>query len=269
MPALYSMDDRMAGVPVGPFPSSGDLTMLPSFTRLIIAHRVLVLLATLVVTGLTLFFSANLRFIIDPAAILPHAHPFVASKAMLEEVFGEKYAVMVAVARRDGGAADVALLEKVPRITDGLKALAGGQCQGHHRGRGRLRGDAVPLSPGGTGKTPEARCRQPAAVVADNKRDSFVGSDLTFDDIIGHKPADWTHALMRADTFEGRAVWVIESLPKDDAIRERTGYSRRVSWIDRKTFVPLKLEFWDEAGAPLKTSTAGTVVAVEGARGKW
>ncbi|KAF0114525.1 MAG: RND efflux transporter [Rhodospirillaceae bacterium] len=106
-------------------------------------------------------------------------------------------------------------------------------------------------------------------LVADNKRDSFVGSDLTFGDIIGHKPADWTHALMREDTVEGRAVWVIESLPKDEAIKERTGYGRRVSWIDRETFVPLKLEFWDESGAPLKTSTTGKVVAVEGAPGKW
>ncbi|KAF0114526.1 MAG: RND efflux transporter [Rhodospirillaceae bacterium] len=97
--------------------------MLPSFTRLVIAHRVLVLLATLAVTGMAVYFSAGLRFVIDPAAILPQAHPFVAAKAMLEGVFGEKYAVVAAVARRDGGAADAALLEKVRRITDGLKAL--------------------------------------------------------------------------------------------------------------------------------------------------
>ena len=106
-------------------------------------------------------------------------------------------------------------------------------------------------------------------LVADNKRDSFVGSDLTFGDLIGHKPADWSHTLVREEVLDGKAVWVIESVPKDDRTKSQTGYVKRLLWIDRQSCLPLKTDYWDETGAPLKTIRASEVISADAAAGKW
>lgn len=81
-------------------------------------------------------------------------------------------------------------------------------------------------------------------LVSDNKRDSFVGSDLTFGDLIGHKPADWTSTLLREETLDGKAVYVIESLPKDEAVKSQTGYSKRLvnQGLADDLFTPRTLE---------------------------
>lgn len=105
-------------------------------------------------------------------------------------------------------------------------------------------------------------------LVSDNKRDSFVGSDLTFGDIIGHKPSDWNHALMREEVLDGRAAYVIESLPKDETVKSNTGYAKRVTWVDKENYTALKSDYWDESGAPLKTVHVSDVRTAD-AKGHW
>ena len=99
--------------------------MLIDFTRWIIAYRWIVFAFTLFLTTLALFFCTNLRIVIDPSAILPQSHPFVASESVLEGVFGEKYALIVAIAPKSGDLFDPAVLGKVQRITDDLKTTKG------------------------------------------------------------------------------------------------------------------------------------------------
>jgi outer membrane lipoprotein-sorting protein len=106
-------------------------------------------------------------------------------------------------------------------------------------------------------------------LVSDNKRDSFIGSDLTFGDLIGHKPADWTSTLLREETLDGKVVYVIESLPKDEAVKSHTGYSKRLLWIDKNNFTALKTDYWDETGQLLKTIHVSDVRLVDVDRAKW
>lgn len=105
-------------------------------------------------------------------------------------------------------------------------------------------------------------------LVSDNKRDSFVGSDLTFGDIIGHKPGDWNHSLLREEALDGRPVYVIESLPSEEAVKSQSGYAKRLSWVDKENYTVLKTDYWDEAGAPLKTIRVGDVRPADAA-GHW
>ncbi|MBF0160035.1 MAG: outer membrane lipoprotein-sorting protein [Magnetococcales bacterium] len=106
-------------------------------------------------------------------------------------------------------------------------------------------------------------------LVADNKRDSFVGSDLTFGDIIGHKPIDWSHQKVREDTVDGRAVSVIESLPRNDRVRSSSGYSKRITWVDRESCLALKTDYWDEAGQMMKSILASQIKLVDEIGHKW
>ena len=99
--------------------------MLTAFIQTIITRRIWVILLTLLLTALSLFYATRLRIVIDPAAILPQSHPFVASKALLENVFGEHYTLMVAIESKSGNPADTAVLQKIRRITDALKQDSG------------------------------------------------------------------------------------------------------------------------------------------------
>ena len=51
-------------------------------------------------------------------------------------------------------------------------------------------------------------------LVSSNKRDSFVGTDFSYGDIIGHKVNEWTHTLVKEEAVDGKPCYVIESVPK-------------------------------------------------------
>ena len=61
-------------------------------------------------------------------------------------------------------------------------------------------------------------------LVASNKKDSFVGTDLSYGDIIGHKVQEWHHVLVKEETIDGQACYVVESTPHSDAVQEQSGY---------------------------------------------
>lgn len=91
-------------------------------------------------------------------------------------------------------------------------------------------------------------------IAADDKRSSFVGSDFTYEDVSGRDLEDETHALVRKEDLGGRPAYVVESKP-----RVPSDYSRRLSWIDRERWLPLKEEYFDARNEPLRTFTADKV----------
>jgi hypothetical protein len=87
-----------------------------------------------------------------------------------------------------------------------------------------------------------------------SRRDSFVGSDLTFRDldILTEMPS-WTEddaasSLRAEETVDGVACHVIEYAPKRDDI----GYKKIVLWLGKDDLVPRKLELYDEGAEPTK-----------------
>lgn len=73
-------------------------------------------------------------------------------------------------------------------------------------------------------------------IAADDRYSSFVGSDFTYEDVSGRKPEEDSHRLLRE---EGDA-YVIESIPKTPS-----EYTKRISWIDKTNFLPIREEFYD------------------------
>ena len=78
-------------------------------------------------------------------------------------------------------------------------------------------------------------------IAANDKFSSFVGSDFTYEDISGRKPEEDTHALLKEEEVNGRNCFVIESTSKG-----RSEYTKKISWIDKQNFLPLKEEFYDK-----------------------
>ena len=106
-------------------------------------------------------------------------------------------------------------------------------------------------------------------LVANNKKDSFMGTDFTYADVIGYKVSEWSYKLMKEEPVDGQACYVIESLPKSEAVRSSNGYSKRVSWLRKDNLMAVKVDYWDESGQLLKTSTFSDIQLVDQKRGKW
>jgi outer membrane lipoprotein-sorting protein len=99
--------------------------------------------------------------------------------------------------------------------------------------------------------------------VASNKKDSFVGTDFSYGDVIGHKVEDWNHKLLRQEKVDGRDCYVVESTPKRPEVADNTGYSKRVNWIDKESYVALRGEIFDQNGELLKRTSAQDVERVD------
>lgn len=103
---------------------------------------------------------------------------------------------------------------------------------------------------------------------ASNKKDSFVGTDFSYGDIIGHKPEEWTHKILREEMNDGAQCYVIESTPSSDAVKQNSGYSKRVTWVRKDNFVASRVDFWDEGEQPLKRISTTDIRQV-GKNGKY
>ena len=106
-------------------------------------------------------------------------------------------------------------------------------------------------------------------LVSSNKKDSFVGTDFSYEDVIGQKVEDWNHRLLKEEEINGQTCYVIESLPKNETVKSNSGYSKRTTWIRKDNFVMLKGEVLDQALQPLKTFSFTDVQLVDPERGKW
>lgn len=106
-------------------------------------------------------------------------------------------------------------------------------------------------------------------LVSSNKKDSFVGTDFSYGDVIGHKTAEWNYKLLREESEDGMACYVIEATPKSDAVRDNSGYAKRVLWVRKDNFFAIKGELWDEAAQPVKTFHMTELQEVDPVRHKW
>ena len=82
-------------------------------------------------------------------------------------------------------------------------------------------------------------------ISAKKKGDSFMGSDLTFEDLSNRDLTHNNYKRLDDDMFDKVECFVLETLPKKEA---QSSYSRHVSWIDKKTFNLLKEISYDKRG---------------------
>ncbi len=94
-------------------------------------------------------------------------------------------------------------------------------------------------------------------IAASDKRTSFAGSHFFYEDVSGRSPTEDTHTL-KEETGE---YYVLDNVPKDPANVEFTHY---VVWIDKKTFLPMKAEYYDAQGKVYRRMTVEKVEVIQG-----
>jgi outer membrane lipoprotein-sorting protein len=74
---------------------------------------------------------------------------------------------------------------------------------------------------------------------------SWMGTDLTNDDLVkaSSRIDDYSHKIVGDSIIEGRKCWKIEMIPLPSAA---VVWSKVNMWIDRKDYLELRLEFFDE-----------------------
>jgi Outer membrane lipoprotein-sorting protein len=111
--------------------------------------------------------------------------------------------------------------------------------------------------------------RKSRRLVANNKKDSFVGSDFSYGDITLPKVDHYRHTLLRSEKIDDRDCYVVESAPANDTVKTDSGYSKKITWIRTDNFVELKVEYYDLTGRLLKTQRTGKHQLVEPDKGRW
>lgn len=90
-------------------------------------------------------------------------------------------------------------------------------------------------------------------IAANDKQSSFVGSDFTYEDVSGRDIEEDDYTLQKEETLSGKECFVIESAPKSE---KSAKWSKKISWIDKQSFIPLKEEYYDKRGDLWKVFTA-------------
>jgi len=106
-------------------------------------------------------------------------------------------------------------------------------------------------------------------LVANNKKDSFVGSDFSYGDILQPVVDTYKHTILKSESLDGEDCWVIESVPVSEQIKKDYGYGKKTSWVRKSNFMEKKVEFLDAGGRPLKTMVVPEIVEVDAANHKW
>lgn len=106
-------------------------------------------------------------------------------------------------------------------------------------------------------------------LVANNKKDSFVGSDFACGDILLPKVDFHRHTLLRTETIDAKECYVVESVPRDDNVKRDSGYSKKITWVRKDNFLETKVEYHDLAGRLLKTQSISDHQLVELDTQRW
>jgi len=94
-------------------------------------------------------------------------------------------------------------------------------------------------------------------VSAGDKRTSFVGAHYFYEDVSGRGPDEDTHELL--DT--GDEFYHLRHTPRDASTVEFASYE---TWIDRATFLPMKIEYTNAAGQVYRRVEVLEVEDIEG-----
>ena len=94
-------------------------------------------------------------------------------------------------------------------------------------------------------------------IAASDKRTSFVGSHFLYEDVSGRSLAEDAHELVETN----EQFYVVKNTPKKP---ESVEFGHFTVAIDRKTFMPMKMEFFDKGGKLYRTIESKKVETIQG-----
>jgi hypothetical protein len=106
--------------------------------------------------------------------------------------------------------------------------------------------------------------KKPKRIAASGKKNRFMGTDFTYEDLRAENTAVHTYTTTGSETVDGGECWVIESVPANERQAADTAYGKRRLWIRKDTHTLLKREYYDKQGRLEKVETQRKYVNVAG-----
>ncbi len=89
-------------------------------------------------------------------------------------------------------------------------------------------------------------------IASKNKSGSFMGSEFSYEDLGSFDVDKYSYeGEAKLTTIDGKKMYVGERTP----ITKNSGYTKQISWTDAKTFLTLKVEYYDRKHELLKTAS--------------
>jgi outer membrane lipoprotein-sorting protein len=97
-------------------------------------------------------------------------------------------------------------------------------------------------------------------ISGDDKNSSFVGSHFSYEDVSGRHWTEDKHTKLADSTINDAPVFVIESIP----IEPQKGFARKLSFLDKTTFLPLVERYYDKKDKLLRVFRAEKIEEIDG-----
>ncbi len=93
-------------------------------------------------------------------------------------------------------------------------------------------------------------------------REGMMGSDISYEDMMNGEDlrSAYKASIEGSETVDGRDTWKLVLVAHDDTV----AYPKRVSWIDKELYIPLKQELFALSGMKLKTWTMSDIKPFDG-----
>jgi hypothetical protein len=90
---------------------------------------------------------------------------------------------------------------------------------------------------------------------------SFMGTDMTYDDMETREVEQDNHELLGEETFDKWNCYKVKGTSKDS---EDSQYAYRITWFDKDSWYPVKVEMYDKSETLLKVMTVEDLQTVDG-----
>lgn len=97
-------------------------------------------------------------------------------------------------------------------------------------------------------------------IAGSRKQDPFMGSDFSYEDVSGRHFTKDNHKLIGSASEGGEDCFVTESIPK---VKENK-ISKIKAWISKKSYVPMKVDYYNQDGVVYRTYTSSSIKMIQG-----
>ena len=102
-------------------------------------------------------------------------------------------------------------------------------------------------------------------ISASDRGDYFMGTDFTFEDIKQTPELeDYNWTLTGSETLNGQGCWVVEGVPKTEALKKDLGYSKTRYYVRKDIHMYIRVDYWDRKGQELKHLVSEEIRQIDG-----
>src|SRR5690606_14863981 len=88
-------------------------------------------------------------------------------------------------------------------------------------------------------------------IISSSKKDSFLGSEFSYEDFSPTTYNKFTNKIVKMDKVKGQPAYLIES----KTAKSSGPYSKILTWVSEDDFKVLQSQYYDEKGKKLKVMT--------------